>query len=94
MTERTLTSLFAEIRYLKERLQNTPSSRARAQYDIACDLARKMIDQVEDDTIAMGLLLHGVNDLTWSATEACLGVEDIQDRCYDYLMEEDSIFLW
>lgn len=94
MTTRTLTGLFAEIRHLKERIQKAPSSRARAQYDIACDLARKMIDQVEDDTIAMGLLLHGVNGLTWSATEACLGVEDIQDRCYDYLMEEDSIFLW
>ena len=94
MTERTLTSLFAEIQYLKERIQKAPSSRAWAQYDIACDLARKMIDQVEDDTIAMGLLLHGVNGLTWSATEACLGVEDIQVRCYDYLMEEDSIFLW
>lgn len=94
MKTRTLTGLFAEIQYLKERMQETPSSRARAQYDIACDLARKMIDQVEDDSIAMGLLLHGVNGLTWSATEACLGVEDIQDRCYDYLMEEDSIFLW
>lgn len=94
MKTRTLTGLFAEIQYLKERMQETPSSRARAQYDIACDLARKMIDQVEDDTIAVGLLLHGVNGLSWPATEACLGVEDIQARCYEYLKEEDDIFLW
>ena len=69
--------------------------RAQADYDFACDLARRLIDRIEDDTIAMGLQLYGVNRLTWRATAECLGVQDIQRRCEDYLthgQEEDFQF--
>lgn len=67
----------------------------QADYDFACDLARRLIDRVEDDTIAMGLQLYGVNRLTWRAVAENLGVEDIRRRCEDYLnhrQEEDFEF--
>ena len=71
-------------------------NRVQADYDFTCDLARRLIDRVEDDTIAMGLQLYGVNRLTWRATAECLGVQDIQRRCEDYLNEtyeqEDCYF--
>lgn len=60
-------------------------NKTQADYDFACDLARRLIDRIEDDTIATGLQLYGVNRLTWRATAECLGVQDIQRRCEDYL---------
>ena len=66
----------------------------QADYDFACDLAHRLIDRIEDNTIATGLQLYGVNRLTWRATAECLGVQDIQRRCEDYLNhhEEDFYF--
>ena len=60
-------------------------NKTQADYDFACDLARRLIDRIEDNTIANGLQLYGVNRLTWRATAECLGVQDIQRRCEDYL---------
>lgn len=60
-------------------------NKTQADYDFACDLARRLIDRIEDNTIATALELRGVNRLTWRATAACLGVQDIQRRCEDYL---------
>lgn len=62
-------------------------NQVQADYNFACDLAHRLIDRIEDDTIAMGLQLYGVNRLTWRATAECLGVHDIQRRCEDYLNE-------
>ena len=69
-------------------------NQTQADFDFACDLARRLIDRIEDDTIAMGLQLYGINRLTWRATAECLGVQDIQRRCEDYLNhhEEDFYF--
>lgn len=70
-------------------------NQTQADYDFACDLARRLIDRIEDSTIATGLQLYGVNRLTWRATAECLGVQDIQRRCEDYLnhqQEEDFYF--
>ena len=69
-------------------------NKTQADYDFACDLARRLIDRIEDNTIATGLQLYGVNRLTWRATAECLGVQDIQRRCEDYLNhhEEDFYF--
>ena len=70
-------------------------NKVQTDYDFACDLARRLIDRIEDDTIAMGLQLYGVNRLTWRATAECMGVQDIQRRCEDYLnhhQEEDFYF--
>ena len=60
-------------------------NKVQADYDFACDLARRLIDRIEDNTIATGLQLYGVNRLSWRATAECLGVQDIQRRCEDYL---------
>ena len=62
-------------------------NKVQTDYNFACDLAHRLIDRIEDDTIAMGLQLYGVNRLTWRATAECLGVHDIQRRCEDYLNE-------
>lgn len=59
-----------------------------------CNLTHREIDRIEDGTIAMGLRLHGVQQLSWKDTAEQMGVPDIQCRCYDYLKEEDDIFLW
>ncbi len=69
-------------------------NKTQADYDFACDLARRLIDRIEDNTIAMGLHLYGVNRLEWSTVSACLGVEDIRRRCEEYLTrgEEDFYF--
>lgn len=64
------------------------------KYIALCNLTHREIDRIEDGTIAMGLRLHGVQQLSWKNTAEQLGVPDIQDRCYDYLKEEDDIFLW
>ena len=60
-------------------------NRTQADYDFACNLARRLIDRIEDSTIATGLQLYGVNRLSWRATAECLGVQDIQRRCEEYL---------
>jgi len=65
-------------------------NKTQADYDFACDLARRLIDRIEDDTIATGLQLYGVNRLTWRATAECLGVQDIQRRCEDYLNHHEQ----
>ena len=70
-------------------------NKTQTDYDFACDLARRLIDRIEDNTIATGLQLYGVNRLTWRATAECLGVQDIQRRCEYYLthgQEEDFQF--
>ena len=71
-------------------------NKVQADYDFACDLARRLIDRIEDNTIATGLQLYGVNRLSWRATAECLGVQDIQRRCEDYLNnnheQEDCYF--
>lgn len=64
------------------------------KYIALCNLTHREIDRIEDGTIAMGLRLHGVQQLSWKDTAEQLGVPDIQDRCYDYLKEEDDIVLW
>ena len=64
------------------------------KYIALCNLTHREIDRIEDGTIAMGLRLHGVQQLSWKDTAEQLGVPDIKDRCYDYLKEEDDIFLW
>ena len=64
------------------------------KYIALCNLTHHEIDRIEDGTIAMGLRLHGVQQLSWKNTAEQLGAPDIQDRCYDYLKEEDDIFLW
>ena len=68
--------------------------RLHEKYTALCNLTHREIDRIEDGTIAMGLRLHGVQQLSWKDTAEQLGVPDIQDRCYDYLKEEDDIFLW
>lgn len=65
-------------------------NKVQADYDFACDLARRLIDRIEDDTIATGLQLYGVNRLSWRATAECLGVQDIQNRCEDYLNHQEQ----
>ena len=65
-------------------------NKAQADYDFACDLARRLIDRIEDNTIATGLQLYGVNRLTWRATVECLGVQDIQRRCEEYLNHHEQ----
>ena len=65
-------------------------NRTQADYDFACDLARRLIDRIEDNTIATGLQLYGVNRLSWRATAECLGVQDIQRRCEDYLNNHEQ----
>ena len=69
-------------------------NKTQADYDFTCDLARRLIDRIEDSTIATGLQLYGVNRLSWRATAECLGVQDIQRHCEDYLNhhEEDFYF--
>lgn len=67
-------------------------NKTQADYDFACDLARRLIDRIEDDTIAMGLHLYGVNRLEWSTVSECLGVEDIRRRCEDYLNHGEENF--
>lgn len=76
------------------RRQMDEKNRVQADYDFACDLARRLIDRIEDNTIATALEIWGVNNLTWQATAECLGVKDIQRRCEDYLIrgEEDFYF--
>lgn len=75
------------------RRQMDEKNRVQADYDFACDLARRLIDRVEDDTIAMALQLHGVNRLEWSTVSECLGVEDIRRRCEDYLNhQQEEVF--
>ena len=69
-------------------------NKVQADYDFACDLALRLIDRIEDDTIATGLQLYGVNRLTWRATAECLGVQDIQRRCEDYLNHHEEDFLF
>ncbi len=64
------------------------------KYIALCNLTHREIDRIEDSTIAMGLRLHGVQQLLWKDTAEQLGVPDIQDRCYEYLKDEDDIFLW
>lgn len=64
------------------------------KYIALCNLTHREIDRIEDGTIAMRLRLHGVQQLSWKDTAEQLGAPDIQDRCYDYLKEEDDIFLW
>lgn len=65
-------------------------NQVQADYDFACDLARRLIDRIEDNTIAMGLQLYGINRLSWQATAECLGVQDIQRRCEDYLNNHEQ----
>jgi len=65
-------------------------NQVQADYDFTCALARRLIGRVEDDTIAMGLQLYGINRLTWRATAECLGVQDIQRRCEDYLNNHEQ----
>ena len=65
-------------------------NKTQADYDFACDLARRLIDRIEDSTIATGLQLYGVNRLSWRATAECLGVQDIQRRCEDYLNHHEQ----
>lgn len=62
----------------------------QADYDFACDLARRLINRIEDGAIATGLELWGINRLTWRDTAACLGVQDIQRRCEDYLNNHEQ----
>ena len=59
-----------------------------------CNQTHREIDRIEDGTIAMGLRLHGVQQLSWKDTAEQMGVPDIQCRCYNYLKDEDDIFLW
>ena len=69
-------------------------NQVQADYDFACDLARRLIDRIEDNTIAMGLQLYGINRLEWKAVSECLGVPDIRKRCEDYLsIDEEDIWL-
>ena len=65
-------------------------NKTQVDYDFACDLARRLIDRIEDSTIATGLQLYGVNRLTWRATAECLGVQDIQRRCEEYLNHHEQ----
>ena len=70
-------------------------NQVQADYDFACNFARRLVDRIEDSTIAMGLQLYGINRLEWKAVSECLGVPDIQRRCEDYLNyhnEEDFYF--
>jgi hypothetical protein len=64
------------------------------KYIALCNLTHREIDSIEDGTIAMGLRLHGVQQLSWKDTAEQMGVSDIQGRCYEYLKDEDDIFLW
>lgn len=59
-----------------------------------CNQTHREIERIEDSTIAMGLRIHGVQQLSWKDTAEQMGVPDIQDRCYEYLKDEDDIFLW
>lgn len=68
--------------------------RLHEKYIALCNLTHREIDRIEDGTIAMGLRLHGVQQLSWKDTAEQMGVPDIQDRCYEYLKDEDDIFLW
>ena len=61
---------------------------------VLCNQTHREIDRIEDSTIAMGLRLHGVQQLSWKDTAEQMGVPDIQSRCYNYLKDEDDIFLW
>ena len=67
-------------------------NKVQADYDFACDLARRLIDRIEDNTIATALEIWGVNNLTWQATAECLGVKDSQRRCEDYLIRGEEDF--
>ncbi len=61
------------------------------EYDFCCDLARRLLDKIEDGDIAMGLQLYGVNRMRWREVAECLGVPNIQKRCETYLTEwEDA----
>ena len=81
---------------IQERYKKAEERKWKLQkkYISLCNLTHREIDRVEDSTIAMGLRLHGVQQFSWKDTAEQMSVPDIQDRCYDYLKDEDDIFLW
>lgn len=58
------------------------------KYVSTCDLARKLLDDLEDNDVALGLRLHYVNGMTWHMTSLYTGVKNIRVRCRDYLRQE------
>ncbi len=67
--------------------------RIQKDYDFSCNLARRLIAKVEDDTIAMGLRLYGINRMKWHEIAECLGVPNIQERCENYLTTQEGNYL-
>lgn len=72
----------------------TEKQRLQSNLDFARDLARRLIDRIEDDTISMGFQLHVVDNLPWRAVAECMGVYDIRQRCEDYLSNDEEDFLF
>lgn len=54
-----------------------------------CDMARILLDTIEDQTIATALRLHYVNGLSWRTTAREVGVPDICQKCHDFMKKED-----
>ena len=72
----------------------TEKQRLQSNLDFARDLARRLIDRIEDDTVSMGFQLHVVDNLPWRAVAECMGVYDIRQRCEDYLSNDEEDFLF
>lgn len=53
-----------------------------------CDMARILLDTIEDQIIATALRLHYLNGLSWRATAWEVGVPDIRQKCHDFMKKE------
>ena len=54
----------------------------------ACDLARCLIDDIDDDAVRLGLRLHYVNGICWHETALLTSDAKIRRKCHDFLRKE------
>ena len=57
----------------------------------ACDTARILIDNIEDDAVRLGLRLHYVNGICWYETALLTSDAKIRQKCRKYIKEGDKI---